>query len=142
MKIKITNENTTELKNNEVFVFGSNLSGIHGAGAAKLAKDKFEAEVGVGEGFTGKCYALPTKDANIETLSLNEIHKSIEVFHEVVRNNKDKFFIITAIGCGLAGYTANEIAPMFEPFMHIKNVSLPQSFVDVSPLNTINRFSN
>jgi hypothetical protein len=129
-KIKITNENTNVLKDSEIFVFGSNLAGIHGAGAALLAKNNFGAVIGVGEGLTGQCYALPTKDNNIQTLPINDVYKSIEVLLEVVRNS-EKFFIITAVGCGLAGYEAKDIAPMFEPFVYLKNVSLPQSFVDV-----------
>ena len=129
-RVKITNENTKTLKENEIFVFGSNLAGIHGAGAALLAKNNFGAVIGVGEGLTGQCYALPTKDKNIKTLNINDIYKSIEVLLEVVRNSK-KFFIITAVGCGLAGYESKDIAPMFEPFVHLENVSLPQSFVDV-----------
>ena len=130
-KIKITSENTQTLKSNEVFVFGSNLAGQHLGGAALLAKEKFGAELGVGEGMTGQCYALPTKDENIETLPIAEIHKAIEQLRETVENNKDKFFIITAVGCGLAGYEAKDIAPMFENFINFENISLPQSFVDV-----------
>ncbi len=129
-KIKVTDENTNKLKENEIFVFGSNLAGIHGGGAALYAKNNFGAEIGIGEGLTGQCYSLPTKDKNIQTLPLNDIHKSVEVLLEVVRNS-DKFFIITAVGCGLAGYSANDIAPMFEPFVHLKNCSLPKSFIDV-----------
>ena len=130
-KIKITSENTQTLKSNEVFVFGSNLAGQHLGGAALLAKEKFGAELGVGEGMTGQCYALPTKDENIETLPIAEIHKVIEQLRETVGNNRDKFFIITAVGCGLAGYEAKDIAPMFENFINFENISLPQSFVDV-----------
>ncbi len=130
-KLKITPENIQELKANEIFVFGSNTKGIHGGGAALLAKNKFGAVIRVGEGITGQCYALPTKDENIETLPIGEIHKSVEVLYQYVRDNTDKFFLITAVGCGLAGYTAKDIAPMFEPFVHLNNCSLPQSFVDV-----------
>jgi hypothetical protein len=130
-KIKITPENIQELEPNEIFVFGSNLSGIHGGGAARLAKDKFGAIMGVGEGITGNCYALPTKDKNIETLPIGEIHKSVEVLYQYARDNNNKHFLVTAIGCGLAGYTAKDIAPMFEPFVHLNNCSLPQSFIDI-----------
>ena len=130
-KIKITPENIQKLKENEVFVFGSNTKGIHGGGAALLAKEKFDAIIGVGEGITGQCYALPTKDVNIETLPINEIHKSIEVLYQYIQDNNNKFFLVTAVGCGLAGYNAKDIAPMFEPFVHLNNCSLPQSFVDV-----------
>ena len=131
-KIKITDENTNSLKDNEIFVFGSNLAGRHGAGAAKLAADKFGAEMGIGEGLTGRCYAFPTKDEYIQTLPLSSIINSAEKLFEVVKNNSDKKFIITAVGCGLAGYTANEIAPIFERFIHFDNVSLPKSFIDTT----------
>ena len=130
MKIKVTNENTNTLRENEIFVFGSNLAGIHGAGAALHAKNNFGAKQGIGEGLTGQCYALPTKDNNIKTLPINDIYKSIEKLVQVVKES-NKFFIITAVGCGLAGYRAEDIAPMFEPFVHLKNVSLPQTFIDV-----------
>ena len=130
-RLKVTEENITKLAENEVFVFGSNLAGIHGGGAALQAKNSFGAVLGVGEGLTGQCYALPTKDKNIETLSLNEIRKSIEVLLNVVKENKNKMFKITAIGCGLAGYEAKNIAPMFESFICLNNISLPQSFIDV-----------
>jgi len=130
-KIKITPENIQELRPNEIFVFGSNLGGFHGGGAAKLAKDKFGAVMGVGEGITGNCYALPTKDKNIETLPIGEIHKSVEVLYQYARGNSNTHFLITAVGCGLAGYTAKDIAPMFEPFVHLNNCSLPQSFIDI-----------
>jgi hypothetical protein len=130
-KIKITPEKVSKLKSNEIFVFGSNLAGLHGAGAALLAEKAFKAAPGIGEGLTGQCYALPTKDKDIQTLPIIEIYKSVEVLLEVVKNNTSKFFIITAVGCGLAGYTPEDIAPMFEPFVHLENCSLPQSFVDV-----------
>ena len=109
----------------------ANLAGIHGAGAAKLAKDKFGAIQGVGEGITRNTYALPTKDSNIITLPIIEIYKSIEVLRSVILENQDKHFLITAIGCGLAGYEAKDIAPMFESFITLENISLPKSFIDI-----------
>ena len=130
-RLKVTEENITKLAKNEIFVFGSNLAGVHGGGAALQAKNKFGAVLGIGEGLTGQCYALPTKDKNIETLSLNEIHNSIEVLLIFVKNNRDKMFKITAIGCGLAGYEAKDIAPMFESFICLDNISLPQTFINV-----------
>lgn len=129
--MRVTNENTNYLLPNEIFVFGSNLSGRHGAGAARFAMDNFGAQYGVGEGFTGQCWALPTKDENIQVRDLESIRNSIsKLFVEVVKQN-DKFFIITAVGCGLAGLKAEEIAPMFEKFTLFENISLPQSFIDV-----------
>jgi hypothetical protein len=131
MIIKVTDENTNTLKENEVFIFGSNLAGVHGAGAALHAKNNFGAVQGVGEGLTGQCYALPTKNKNIEILPLTEINKAVQTLREFISNNGDKFFIITAVGCGLAGYKPKDIAPMFESFIGFDNISLPQSFIDI-----------
>ena len=105
--------------NGEVFVFGSNLAGRHGKGAALVARNKFGAEYGNGKGFMnnskGKSYAIPTKNKNLHTLSLEEIKASVEEFREFVDNSSEKFFI-TRIGCGLAGYCDDDIAPMFMGF--------------------------
>ncbi len=129
--MRVTDEKTSKLAENEVFVFGSNLAGIHGAGAARFAMDNFGAEYGVGEGFTGQCWALPTKNKDIQVRDLLSIDKSIYKLREAVVANPDKFFIITAIGCGLAGLKAEDIAPTFEDFLEFENISLPQSFIDV-----------
>lgn len=100
--------------NNEIFVFGSNLAGVHGAGAAKVAASRFGALYGNGIGFQNNSYAIPTKDVNIRTLPLNEIEKYIEQF---VRVTNDHFIIaeyfVTRVGCGLAGYKDSQIAPLF-----------------------------
>jgi PPE-repeat protein len=130
-RLKVTEENISTLLENEIFVFGSNLKGVHGAGAALLAKNKFGAELGMGEGITGQCYALPTKNENIETMFINDIYKHIENLLQVVKNTPEKHFKITAVGCGLAGYTPSDIAPMFGGFICLPNISLPQSFIDI-----------
>ncbi|MGV3698295.1 A1S_2505 family phage non-structural protein, partial [Flavobacterium sp.] len=135
-KVNITPENISKLKSKEVFVFGSNLSGIHGGGAAKIAKDKFGAIQGKGIGYQGKSYALPTKDKNIETLPISEIKKYVDDLLEVVKMSTKNHFLITAVGCGLAGYTAEDIAPLFKDFVGIENISLPQSFIDVLEAST------
>ena len=106
----------TSLEPNQIFVFGSNLAGRHGAGAAQFAMVKFHAIWGIGEGLTGHCYALPTKDENIETISLNKIEKHVYLLLKVIAERTDLDFIITKVGCGLAGYTNEEIAPMFKGF--------------------------
>jgi hypothetical protein len=122
-----TPEKITSLKPNEIFVFGSNLAGRHGAGAALLAVRQFGAKHGVGEGITGHCYALPTKDENIQTLPLREIACYVVEFLNYAASHPDLTFLVTKIGCGLAGYSFNEIAPMFRNAP--KNVVLPVEFI-------------
>ena len=97
-----------------IFVFGSNLAGIHGGGAAAYAHKRLGAEWGVGEGFTGQCYAIPTKDRNIRSRSLEGVKASVEMFIEHAKGHPDATFQVTRIGCGLAGFTDEDIAPMFE----------------------------
>ena len=109
-----SDENITILTANEIFVFGSNLAGRHGKGAAKVAKDNFGAEYGIGFGFTGNTYALPTKDKNLRVMSLVKIQSQIEHFKFMVQLHPDKMFIVTRVGCGLAGYKDHEIAPLFK----------------------------
>ena len=99
--------------NNPIFVFGSNLAGRHGAGAALCAVKYHGAKYGVGIGRTGNSYALPTKDHNIKTLPLDHIHYNVKEFIEYAKNNPDITFQVTKIGCGLAGYKESDIAPMF-----------------------------
>ena len=95
-----------------VFVFGSNLQGIHGLGSARTAKTRLGAIQGAGEGFTGHCYAIPTKRTPYEVLSLPEIASYVDRF-KLVASKRDHLFYVTAIGTGLAGYRDEEIAPMF-----------------------------
>lgn len=103
------------MKSNEIFLFGSNQAGIHGAGAALVAKKKYGARQGMGEGLYGNSYALPTKDYNIETLLLSSIKHYVEQFlNFAVGQGSDLRFYVTRIGTGLAGYTDEQIAPMFE----------------------------
>ena len=120
----------THLKPNEIFVFGSNLSGIHGAGAAKVAFKLFGAEYGIGEGMTGQCYAIPTKDAKLRTRPLDEIYDAVIRFLNTAKRRKDLTFLVTPIGCGLAGYKPEQIAPMFATAIHMDNVVLPKEFSD------------
>lgn len=96
-----------------IFVFGSNLAGRHGAGAALEARHKWDAEYGVGRGRTGDAYAIPTKDAHLQTLPLMDIALEVVEFIRYARNNPDLPFLVTRIGCGLAGYTNEQIAPLF-----------------------------
>lgn len=98
---------------NNVFVFGSNLAGIHGAGAAKTALTKYGADWGVGLGQRGNSYAIPTKDRDLHTLPLRDIKFQVRVFLTWARNHPNTEFFVTRIGCGLAGYTDEQISPMF-----------------------------
>lgn len=101
--------------NKAIFVFGSNLAGIHGAGSAKYAKDKLGAKLGIGKGFAGgSTYAIPTKDYQIKSLSLDEIQFYVEYFKKIAKKYITDEFFVTRIGCGLAGYTDSQIAPLFK----------------------------
>ncbi|MHB1201323.1 MAG: A1S_2505 family phage non-structural protein [Polaromonas sp.] len=104
-------------RNGEVFVFGSNLAGRHGAGAAAVARDKFGALPGVGVGYAGAApahsWAIPTKDVRISTLPLDVVRPYIEQFALDTQGNPDKLYFVTRVGCGLAGNKDADVAPMF-----------------------------
>lgn len=97
-----------------IFVFGSNMAGRHGAGAALTARLQHGAVYGVGVGRTGISYAIPTKDANIRTLPLSAIEKHVADFLVYARAHSELEFLVTKIGCGLAGYCEDDIRPFFE----------------------------
>ncbi len=115
--------NITKLEPNEIFVYGANLLGKHGLGAAKQAL-KFGAVYGR-FGLVGQTYGIPTKDRNLKTLPLSEIKHYIDVFEGVVRDRQDLTFILTRIGCGLAGYQDWQIKPLFKEFYQFDNVVFP-----------------
>lgn len=117
-----------ELLPNQIFVFGSNLAGVHGAGAAKQAMMKFGAIYGHGQGLQGQSYAIPTKDFRIKTLPLSEIAKYVQKFIEFAINHPDLEFLVTPIGTGLAGYTIEQIKPLFDSANGITNIKLPHEF--------------
>ena len=99
----------------EILVFGSNLAGIHGAGSAKLACEQYGAEWGIGEGRTGNAYAIPTKGTSLHrSRELNAIKESAQEFIRYAESNPDCTFKVVKVGCGLAGYTEAQIAPMFK----------------------------
>jgi hypothetical protein len=102
------------LKNNEIFVFGSNLAGRHGKGAALIARENFGAVRGVGAGPTGQCFAIPTKDRNLNVLPLEEIEAHVRGFLRYANANPRLTFLLTAVGTGLAGYSAAQIKPFFK----------------------------
>lgn len=114
----------------ECFVFGSNLAGRHGAGAALCALQKHGAIYGQGKGLQGDSYALPTKDASLNSLPLTAIAKYVEEFLKFAESRPELTFRVTKIGCGLAGYTESEIAPMFQKVP--KNCLLPEGWGQTS----------
>lgn len=108
-----------ELSSGGYFVFGSNEAGRHGKGAARTALLRYGAEYGVASGFTGQCYAIPTKDAYIRTLPLHRIETYVREFVNYVRlealyTQENNWYLVTALGTGLAGYPHHLIAPMFK----------------------------
>ncbi len=106
------------MESDDIFVFGSNLAGIHGAGAAKAARERWGAKIGEGIGRTGMSYAIPTKDYIIQTLELERIKPHIDVFIDYARSHLDNRFLLSRIGCGYAGYDWDkDILPMFPRYM-------------------------
>ena len=128
MNNRITPENIKKLSENEIFVFGSNLSGRHGKGAAKTALT-WGAKWGQAKGLQGKTYGIPTKDASIKrTPSINEIKPFIDEFIEFAKNNDELIFLVTEIGCGLAGLNPKDVAPLFKDAINVSNIYLPNRF--------------
>lgn len=126
----VTPDRITSLAPNEVFVFGSNRAGRHGRGAAKTAL-KWGAVHGKGEGLMGQTYGLPTKGRRIEVLTLREIGYAVDRFVQFAISRPDLHFLVTEVGCGLAGYRPKQIAPLFRNALGLGcpgNVSLPSSF--------------
>lgn len=108
-----------------IFVFGSNLAGRHGRGAAATAKKLYGAVYGCGIGLRGRSYAIPTKGWELETLPLTEIAIYVQDFIRYAWNHPSQKFYVTRIGCGLAGYKDTQIAPLFEDALVLPNVDLP-----------------
>lgn len=128
INMRVTPENITELLYNQVFVFGSNLSGIHGMGAAKTALN-WGAVYGQPEGLQGSTYAIPTKDKHISrTLTIEEIKPYVDTFIEFARQHPKLTFLVTEIGCGLAGLKPDQVKPLFEEAKEFNNIWLPIRF--------------
>lgn len=126
--MRITPDIVEKLEKNQIFVFGSNQSGRHGKGAAKTALG-FGAKFGQAEGLQGNAYGIPTKDKTISrTLSINEIKPYVDRFIEFAKQNPNLIFLVTEIGCGLAGYKVKDIATLFEEAIKVKNICLPVRF--------------
>ena len=124
-----TPEQITELKADEVFVFGSNLAGMHGGGAALFATRHFGAVMGQGVGLQGQSYAILTMQGGVET-----IKTYVDEFIDFAKAHPELFFYVTRIGCGIAGFKDKEIAPLFSEAVGVENICLPESFV-----KTLNR---
>ena len=125
-KGRITPRWIDSLKGNEIFVFGSNLAGMHGGGAARIARLHFGAVMGKGVGLQGQSYAIPTMQGGVET-----IRPYVNDFLDFAKHHPEMQFLVTPIGCGIAGFEAEDIAPLFEKAKQIKNISLPESFWEV-----------
>lgn len=123
MKSQFTPDFITELKDNEIFVFGSNLERMHGGGAARLAYDKFGAIWGQGVGLQGQSYGIPTMHGGVDA-----IKPYVDEFIEFAKSHPELIFLVTRIGCGIAGFRDEEIAPLFNECIEIDNVILPRSF--------------
>ena len=124
-KNRVTPEWIDTLAENEVFVFGSNLAGMHGGGAARVAFLRFGAKMGQGVGLQGRSYAIPTMQGGVET-----IRPYVDEFIEFAKNHPEKRFLVTPIGCGIAGFEPEDIAPLFEKARDAENICLPKSFCD------------
>lgn len=121
---RVASDRIATLGENEIFVFGSNIQGSHGGGAAWYAYKQFGAEWGVGEGLTGRTYALPTMEG---TTSLKH---AVDHFIACAKQHPELTFLVTAVGCGIAGYRPDEVAPLFKEATSLENVYLPQVFID------------
>lgn len=123
---RVTPEWIDDLQENEVFVFGSNLAGMHGGGAARVARLRFGAVMGNGVGMQGRSYAIPTMQGGTET-----IRPYVNDFIAYAKEHPELTFLVTPIGCGIAGFEPEDIAPLFEEASNVENIWLPESFWEV-----------
>lgn len=121
-----TPEHISELKDNEIFVFGSNLAGAHGGGAARLAYERFGAVWGNGVGLQGQSYAIPTMQGGVET-----IRPYVDAFILFAKEHKQFTFLVTRIGCSIAEFRDEDIAPLFKEAEDVANIILPKEFVEI-----------
>lgn len=124
-----THKDGSQPSDDQIFVFGSNLAGVHGAGAARAACQLYGAKWGQGYGLSGRSFAIPTKDKQIETLSLSDIEDFVMAFATKLFDKSRQYFF-TRVGCGLAGYSDDQIAPIFaEHFRDAKNIDIPEGWL-------------
>lgn len=121
--MRIASNHITTLQPNEIFVFGSNLAGMHGGGAARLAYQKFGAIWGQGVGLQGQSYGIPTMQGGVDT-----IKPYVDEFIEFAKTHPQLKFLVTEIGCGIAGFSVEEIAPLFKQAIEVENIYLPERF--------------
>lgn len=124
--MEYTPDYINSLKPNEVFVFGSNLAGHHGGGAARAAVNKFGAIMGQGVGLQGQSYAIPTMQGDVDT-----IKPYVDEFIAFAKAHPELKFYVTRIGCGIAGFKDEEIAPLFQNAIGEDNIILPKSFAEL-----------
>ncbi len=125
-KKRVSPQWITTLADDEVFVFGSNLEGLHGGGAALLAYERFGAVWGQGTGLQGKSYGIPTMHGGVDVIA-----PYVDEFIAFAREHKELKFLVTEIGCGIAGFTVEEMAPLFRKALDEVNIYLPQRFIDI-----------
>ncbi|MBC8600704.1 hypothetical protein H8784_03105 [Parabacteroides acidifaciens] len=123
---RITNSRIQELNPGEIFVFGSNLEGAHGGGAALLAFRKWGAIWGQGAGLQGQTYGIPTMHGGVE-----EIRPYVDEFIRFAKEHPELTFLVTEIGCGIAGFRPEEIAPLFRDAVPVENIHLPERFWNI-----------
>ena len=131
-KIRVSSKYIDKLASNEIFVFGSNTQGAHGGGAARTAMN-WGAIYGQAFGLQGKTFAIPTVDYTKRgKMSIETIKEYVDKFLDFAKENKDKKFLVTEIGCGIAGFKVSDIAPLFKEALkdEFDNIYLPQSFID------------
>ncbi|MBW5377167.1 hypothetical protein E6A45_00770 [Brachyspira pilosicoli] len=128
--MRVSAKHIDKLEDNEVFVFGSNTEGMHAGGAARMAMN-WGAIYGKAFGLQGKTFAIPTVDyTRSGKMSIDEIKKYVDEFLDFTIKNKDKKFLVTEIGCGIAGFKVSEIAPLFRKALEYSNVYLPERFIN------------
>ena len=114
------------LEENEIFVFGSNLQGMHGGGAARVAHEKFGAVWGEGIGLQGQSYAIPTMHGGVDAIA-----PYVNDFIAFAKEHPELKFLVTEIGCGIAGFRISEMAPLFKEALKMENIYLPERFIEV-----------